>query len=821
MKEFQHLIGDTAFPNAETIDVYAYENTFDYTRWRPGTKIKLLNVTWDSERNAVKFVDDAQRDAWFDAQKCRSLTLESAYHLLPNGEIKIPVPFGTAVTYNYVMVIFDTPTSEYSPIEYEDLSVSKRRYFFHIRTIEQAAPSTTRLVLEPDWWTFAINTVDISYMMLSRGHAPMAAANVDDYLDAPNERSGYLTQPEPEQPICSMVPRKKASFDINGDDVYACISTTCDLTKDFGSKSEGDWITKAASSYDLQNVEASRIVYAVKSVDLESFLNAVDSHAPQFKQSIDCVFFVSAKLIKLENRITFAGRTVYTVDAQREEETIIDLCQDDFAYPPEYSSIAKLYTYPYAFIEMVSADGSIDLIRIEDTVSGSIAISCCLSLVYPCINASCNVSSLAGAARTLDFLNVSRSAFGDRGRWYQHLKTLNIPMLSVVQDPAIANDYSTYYSREQTELAAKTANENANASAENAYDNVVASSATTVANTKRSSSAAISNTATSNAAASAITSKSNATQTTDTRYSNALNQALQAWDAGYSRSTTQAENDAQTQSAAVSQAQTAVSTIANVATTIASNPTPLGAVGAVGAVANGVAAGVGTGVNTAITTNLSSTKTELTIGNSQSKLNETNQNNMDRNALQTTMNTYATNQNNSAATAITSRNASTSNANAESSASTANSNAKASMDTTIANAKRTLDTTLKGIQAGVDQASIAAPKTFGATSNAETATTTPNSLFFNLVTVAPGDLKRCGDSMLRYGYTVNANWDVETLTPMSKFTYWRASELWITVGNGIIEEAKDSIEQAFVNGITVWKDPSEIGRVSIYDNRQR
>ena len=818
MKEFPHLIGDTAYPNSETIDVYAYENTFDYTRWRPGTKIKLLNVTWDSERNAVKFENDAQRDAWFDSQKGRSLTLESAYHLLPSGEIKIPVPFGTAVTYNYVMVVFDTPTSEYQPIEYEDVAASKRRYFFHIRSIEQAAPSTTRLMLEPDWWTFAINTVDIPYMLLERGHAPMAAASVDDYLDAPNERSVYLTQPEPEQPICSVVPHKKASFDLNAGDVYACISTTCDLTKDFGSKEKSNWTTKAASSYDLQNIEASRIVYAVKSVDLDAFLSAIDSHAPQFKQSIDCVFFVGAKLIKLGNKITFAGRTVYTVDAQREEETIIDLRQEDFGYPPEYSHIAKLYTYPYAYIEMVSPDGAIDLVRIEDTRSGDITISCCLSLVYPYINASCNVSSLAGAARTLDFLNVSRSAFGDRGRWYQHLKTLSIPIISVVQDPATAIDYSSYYSRKQTANAANTANENANASAKNAYDNVIASSATTVANTKRSSNAAISNTATSNAAASAITSKSNATQTTDTGYSNALNQALQAWDAGYSRSTTQAENDAQTQSAAVSQAQTAVSTIANVATTIASNPTPLGAVGAVGAVANGVAAGVGTGVNTAITTNLSSTKTELTIGNSQSKLNETNQNNMDRNALQTSMNTYATNQNNSAATAITSRNASTSNANAEASAATANSNAKASMDTTIANAKRTLNTTLNGIQADVNQASIAAPKTFGVTSSAETATTAPNSLFFNLVTVAPGDLKRCGDAMLRYGYTVNANWSVETLTTMSKFTYWRAADIWMTVGNGIIEEAKDSIEQLFINGVTVWKDPSEIGRVSIYDN---
>ena len=58
---------DTRFPNLDNVDVYAYKNEFDYTRWVAGTKIKLCNVLWNADYSDVaRFATNIERDRWFD-----------------------------------------------------------------------------------------------------------------------------------------------------------------------------------------------------------------------------------------------------------------------------------------------------------------------------------------------------------------------------------------------------------------------------------------------------------------------------------------------------------------------------------------------------------------------------------------------------------------------------------------------------------------------------------------------------------------------------------------------------------------------------------
>ncbi len=84
--DFPHL-KDTRFPNFDTVDVYKFQNTFDYMRWLPETKIKLVNVLWNSDYNdTVKFDTNTERDAYFDAlSDYYALQLDTDQRMLPDA----------------------------------------------------------------------------------------------------------------------------------------------------------------------------------------------------------------------------------------------------------------------------------------------------------------------------------------------------------------------------------------------------------------------------------------------------------------------------------------------------------------------------------------------------------------------------------------------------------------------------------------------------------------------------------------------------------------------------------------------------------------
>ena len=82
----------------------------------------------------------------------------------------------------------------------------------------------------------------------------------------------------------------------------------------------------------------------------------------------------------------------------------------------------------------------------------------------------------------------------------------------------------------------------------------------------------------------------------------------------------------------------------------------------------------------------------------------------------------------------------------------------------------------------------------------------------------PGVMNAIGEFWLRYGYAVNrfgkmpANFMV-----MEKFTYWKLKETYITHSE-CPETFKQTLRGMFEKGVTVWKNPGDIGNIDTADN---
>jgi hypothetical protein len=74
-----------------------------------------------------------------------------------------------------------------------------------------------------------------------------------------------------------------------------------------------------------------------------------------------------------------------------------------------------------------------------------------------------------------------------------------------------------------------------------------------------------------------------------------------------------------------------------------------------------------------------------------------------------------------------------------------------------------------------------------------------------------------GDYWLRYGYAVNRYVTLSKISVMSKFTYWKLSELYL-INTYLPEFIKHAIRGIFEKGVTVWQDPADIGVIDFADN---
>lgn len=764
------------FPHVQNVDTYKYDNDFDYGRFDYNQmSLQVCTVPWDMGEahigartisgigNVVYFGTKEKRDAWFKAisdDEC--YRFETKFKELHRDQfIDVPIPYDMCAKHNYLVVHYEKFANEDSPVMYEG-DDGLRDWFWFIREVEFLAPNTTRLHILDDAFQTWIYDVNVSGMVLERGHAPMFNTRASKYLDNPLENNVDLLTEDVNFGEASQVKHIDALV-LNAGNMYACIATTANPTATWSDN-------VPASAYYNANGQPSVYVFAVAATNLNAFLTIVTAQVPQFKQTVQGVFFASSDLITLNGSFTFAGVTCYNVLASRRTFELCDLKAGLFGYDSKYADIAKLYTSPYAHIEVTDENGNIDIIKIEDT-TGAINVSAAMSIAYPFVSIDAHLLGVGGDAfASVTYRNIDAHTFNISGQWYDTLRSWNVPTFAVVLDAAREYDYSTRFDRAQRVVEYTTAQTNANANADtqnaNAALNVAANSATTArSNTSANQSVTIARTYNDGMAANSnVIIEDNAT------------------------STIVANEQQGVISAASGAATSAVNAIGAAATgNIA---------GAITGVVNGLIGAGATMASTNVANALTATQADNAKLSNDSNASSSNYKTINDTSNQTSTNSDLTVIQNNLTTGTTANDVATQKANA-----TRNANvAQSAIDNDIA------------------QAALRAPFMYGSFANGDGSATKPMALFAHIVTQSKSAISSAGDEFLRYGYRFDKQWNFNGDWNVGKyFTYWKLRDFWVSNLN-VPDMYMDKLRFFLFGGVTVWRDPADIGKRTVYEN---
>lgn len=860
MNRFPHLKGSGDFPGIGRELYEQIPGAFDYGEWGEGAKLTVTSVPWGVYAPGVSadrpgFETEKQRDDWFARHLAKTTSeahyLETRVRYQINDYIEVDFTFDYASRYNYLIVEYPD-----APVTYGDSGI--RKWYYHITEIKYDSPSCTTLMLVPDWWVTVAPLMSVNHMILERGHAPVAATSVSDYLSAPLDNSELLLTPDVDFGGRSIV-ATHADTVFNDGDVYAVICMR-------GVPIDGDFsdYKMPFSNSTFNNGVPSGWNFCLLAADLPGFLTAWQGAAAQSMQALEVLYFVGEKLLAKGQAFERWGYTLYNGAQGGKHTASVELSPEKFGFDASVSKLAKLYTYPYSFIEVADERGNVTELRVENLVEGKVQVESALNGAFPWLTVSAHVTGYGGKRSAISFSTAEAQDFGAGGFWYDTLKSWGVPCYKINQSAAQANDYHTHYSREQSENSAAVALANAQRSANTGNANTLASNATANANALSSNA-----TANANALASNATARTNVTNNADNMGTNnavtiAMNNAIVATsiDQGYKgvalantklRTDTQYDVGNCNASFDADMAQLAVASANNDAQAVAGVIS-----GAVSMAASVAKADVGGGLDAMagiIDTGASWATTSANIAVSQSNNIEVynqsitsaygkqdsaidygaNANGVNNDALQannTTKNDAASticqnnknlmnaNADNTKATADANANRVKANADSTANATkaTADGNAARTLETSLANAQASYDNALAAITASVAEASMQAPASYGVSQNGEFSNTRPMMISVNVVTESKSAIKQAATQFLRYGYALNQTWDFTGWNLMKHFTFWKVSDVWATGVNAVPEEGQDAFRRMLYDGITLWSDPDEIGKVSVYDN---
>ena len=889
---------DTRFPNVDNVDVYAYKNEFDYSRWVAGTKIKLCNVLWNADYSDVaRFETNIERDRWFDAlEDYYTIELDSDRAYVPEQAVKIPVPYDVAARFNYMVVTIPILPGSNPSINYEDSEVGIRRWYFFVNSIDYRAPNSTACRLSLDIWTQYQNDVEIKYLMLERGHAPVAASDVDKYLANPIENNDYILAPDITPSDASVV-RSSNYIPFGNGTKYVCFASTCpaseltqmgtvthnDADYTFGNITYSD--VNVRYGYQLQvngfkvgngdNYSALNIhnnpfgrtqdyipngtyMYAIEASSAQSFITKVMDDCPVFFRTVLACFMVDANMLTFGSLISFHDYTLREC-VGRNEQIDIQLTKEMFAFPKEYQHLAKLYTFPYSSIELTDNVGETITVRIENT--GSITAHKDAMLAYPFLDARIWFDGINGTGSQtytwLDMNGTLQQKQMPNSDWSKFCFDLSIPCYAIYMDADTAWYLDNFDANVRGNgKRALAAYHDAVRSANTARANAVDSNDTMYANTDRDATTLTTNTdntATCNrnnadltiAANTTNTSNSNTASTNITNYNNSASERKTKASNRVSIATTIVDNEttaAVNKNSAAGSAWTSVLSGAmsgvGLGATIGAAGGPIGmgggaAIGALGGIAAGMigmqvaedtAGIVLNGKQTSVGIMNDTNEETTSISTSVATLSTDEQNRL-RTRTNTTNNSSFSNQtNNSNSTMRTNagNNAATMRTNSDATRDTGNANAGYTREVGVLNAKENLEATQFKMQYDLNGMKKRAPVQV----TSESGNYLPyyagnNGVQFKIKTMPNGDVRQIGDTFMRYGYALNQVWNIDKsgLCPMPHFCYWKAGDIWVDdrkSSNNMVQETMISI---FMRGVTIWNNPDEIGKVSIYANK--
>lgn len=352
-----------------------YGHDFNYAQWTASTQVSLHNVTWDGAYQDVVYFNGGHKtlDAFLETQSGPSVRIPSMTYHRPGQPIRINIPYGRALEFNYLRA-YNPP----QPGQPDDIG---RSYYYFIGGVNHINPSTTEFVLQLDVWQSYIYRLTFGNCFIERSHAGIANANRwynygRDYLTIPeglDMGSDYQIQARYSRAIASAR---------NGDIGYSImVVSTVALDEEPGDVKNPKLKTAEGSS--LENLPNGAEVYVFQDrVKFFEFLAAYQDK-PWITQGIISITPIPRDLAveygmrseaKQVAGVTIMQpkqgklKTLTTTVAQGWREAIRN------TLPQRYRHLDKFLTSPFTMVELTANTGTPIALKPESMPSDDIKI---------------------------------------------------------------------------------------------------------------------------------------------------------------------------------------------------------------------------------------------------------------------------------------------------------------------------------------------------------------------------------------------------------------------------------------------------------------
>ena len=820
MPEFPYFKSNLSdYPSMNGLDGQSYKDTFDYSKYQRPAVLRLLSVPWKADyADVVRFQDERSRDTWLSNHDGLTVEYSTPWLRIPAQSVNVPLPYERAAHFNYLYV--DIPQM---PV---DGSNEPTRLFYFIRSVRYAAPSTTTLELELDFWQTYGYRMEVSSLMLERGHAPMYRTSVDEFLEDPINNNRYLLA----QDVNYSNGSERVSYAdhraIGAGDKWLVLAlpiTPGDLANvGTGTASSStppaysDSSARNGYQLDVSGYQWSANGYSYANATLPASSGLSSDHrtldgcilyacsydsganaalaslaltAPQILAAARYIAIVPSALIDFENLspISLFGATFMVVKSNPQVEVEpFELTRENINLPDYAADIAKLYTAPYTRLVIQDQEGRGFEVRIEDIAGNELEFNMDVALSSASLLwniEAVNVGTDSAESitwKTLDGQTVTTLYGSDLAA---HMLEWGIPTYSVTLSAGALEAARKWKDLEAQRQAAL-----------NAYHQAVRGANTALANTQAANQTAVTNTSNAGNTATANQTLANTRDNTITTQNTTTNSSLASLSHQQAYDLSAADDEFQMYAVDVGNWGSAMAGVNN----------------AVGALASGNALGAmstGFGAALSITTNQAMAdlaeaallaKQGATVGYIDS--------------VASTQNTATANNNATAvnaATGINNNNVALNNTNATNSANTSNANAGYTRADSITAAKENLEQAQRAAENALKSASLSIVDAGSATGDNALDALARRAFTIKAVTQSDYALKSTADYFTRYGYALNAPIYPNSWLEQGEWCYWKGSRA--IIDGDVPDMYRTALESILEQGFTVWSSPENVG----------
>lgn len=814
---FNANMGD--YPSLNGLDGQSYKDTFDYSKYQRPAVLRILSVPWKSDyADVVRFQDERSRDSWLSNHDGLTVEYSTPWLKIPAQSVNVPLPYERAAHFNYLYV--DIPQM---PV---DGSNEPTRLCYFIKSVRYAAPSTTTLELELDFWQTYGYRMAVSSLMLERGHAPMYRVSVDEFLEDPINNNGYLLAQDVDYSNGSERVSAVDHRAIGAGEKWLLLAlpiTPTDLANIGGGTTSSstppaysdssarngyqldvsgyNWSANGYSysnatlpvssglSSDSRTLDGCKLYACAYDTGASAALTSMAVMAPQILASARYIAIVPSALINFENLppITLFGATFWVVKSNPQVDVEpFELTRENINLPEYAADIAKLYTAPYTRLMIQDQEGRGFEVRIEDIAGNELEFNMDVAL------------SSATLLWNLEAVNVGTDSV-ETVTW----KTLDGQITSTLYGSDLAAHmlewgiptYSVTLSAGALEAARKWKDLEAQRQAAlNSYHQAVRAANTALANTQAANQTAVTNTSNAGNTATANQTLANTRDNTITTQNTTTNSSLAALSHQQAYDLSAADDEFQMYAVDVGNWGSAMAGVNNAVGALASG-------NALGAMSTGFGAALSITTNQAMADLASAAllaKQGATVGYIDS--------------VASTQNTATANNNATAvnaATSINSNNVTLNNTNAANSANTSNANAGYTRADSVTAAKENLEQAQRTAENALKSAALSIVDVGSATGDNALDALARRAFTIKAVTQSDYALKATADYFTRYGYALNAPIYPNSWLEQGKWCYWKGSRAIIK--GDVPDMYRTALESILEQGFTVWSSPENVG----------